>query len=107
MRLPTKDIEHIIYVLNANLTLSNAELRLFGNRVNDKPKGGDIDLLLVLPNENVYQQAFENKLDILVELKQKLGDQKIDLVLTTFDLIPTDPFLDMIYDMSIVLDKWT
>lgn len=106
MRLSTEEIEHIISVLNTHLKLSNAELRLFGSRTNDKARGGDIDLLLIFTDTACYEQALEKKLMILVNLKEKLGDQKIDLITTTADEIPADPFLDMIYDTSILLHKW-
>lgn len=106
MRLSTEEIERILHVLNTHLTLSDSELRLFGSRVNDQARGGDIDLLLIFPNTPLYEQALSQKLAILVNLKQKLGDQKIDLVLTTADLISTDPFLDMIYDSSVLLHQW-
>ncbi len=107
MRLSTEEIEHIIHVFDAHLVLTGSELRLFGSRANDKAKGGDIDLLLVFTNKLLYEQALDKKLTILVNLKQKLGDQKIDLVFTPQDLIPTDPFLDMIYDTSLILHIWT
>ena len=106
MRLLTEEIKEITEVFNTHLVLSGAELRLFGSRVNDKAKGGDIDLLLIFSNRHLYEEALAKKITILVLLKEKLGDQKIDLVLTTLDLMQTDSFLDMIYDTSIILHKW-
>lgn len=106
MRLSSEALSDIIDVLNAHLILSNAELKLFGSRVNDQAKGGDIDLLVVFPNTLAYEHALEKKLMILVDLKQKLGDQKIDLIFATPNLILSDPFLDMIDENAIVLYKW-
>jgi predicted nucleotidyltransferase len=106
MRLSSEALSDIIDVLNAHLILSNAELKLFGSRVNDQAKGGDIDLLVVFPNTLTYEHALEKKLMILVDLKQKLGDQKIDLIFATPNLILSDPFLDMIDENAIVLYKW-
>ncbi len=48
---------------------------LFGSRVDDDSKGGDIDLLVLSTKIDLMK-----KLDILVELHQKLGERKIDLV---------------------------
>lgn len=50
---------------------------LFGSRVDDTLKGGDIDLL-VKTEQN--QMTSRNKVLFLVELKKQIGDQKIDVV---------------------------
>jgi len=55
------------------------EIYLFGSRVDDTVKGGDIDLFLIPRNS---QDLLEKKLDFLVTLKEKIGDQKIDLVIS-------------------------
>jgi predicted nucleotidyltransferase len=59
---------------------SASELRLFGSRVDDTAKGGDIDVYI---EPEIYQpdDIVEAKLDALVELHKLLGDQKIDLVI--------------------------
>ena len=53
----------------------SAAIYLFGSRVDDQARGGDLDLL-------VLSKAIKlmDKLDILAELHRTLGDQKIDLV---------------------------
>ena len=53
---------------------ADAQICLFGSRVDDSSKGSDIDLL-VLPTK-VKLMA---KLDILAQLHQKLGDRHIDI----------------------------
>jgi predicted nucleotidyltransferase len=56
-----------------------AKVYLFGSRVDDTRRGGDIDLLIEIePSSNNH---FERKLDFLVELKKLIGDQKIDVLL--------------------------
>ncbi len=53
------------------------EIYLFGSRVDDKQKGGDIDLYLrVETNENL----FHKKLKFLAKIKKEIGEQKIDVV---------------------------
>ncbi len=51
---------------------------LFGSRTNDKIKGGYIDLYLILYSKNNLR---EKKIHFLVDLKSKIGDQKIDVVI--------------------------
>ena len=52
------------------------KIYLFGSRVDDNAKGGDIDLLLISKKIKLL-----DKLSILAQLHQKLGDQKIDLAI--------------------------
>ena len=49
---------------------------LFGSRVNDDKKGGDIDLY-IQPKDLVDLSL--KKINFLVELKSKIGEQKIDV----------------------------
>jgi predicted nucleotidyltransferase len=55
---------------------ADADVYLFGSRVNDDAKGGDIDLLVLSKTINLMA-----KLDILAQLHQQLGEQKIDLAI--------------------------
>jgi predicted nucleotidyltransferase len=54
----------------------NAYVYLFGSRVDDTKKGGDIDLL-ILSNKIV----FSDKIDIKAAIFEKLEEQKIDIVI--------------------------
>jgi predicted nucleotidyltransferase len=54
-----------------------ARIYLFGSRADDHAHGGDIDLMVVSGSINIW-----DRLDILAELHQRLGDQKIDLVVS-------------------------
>ncbi len=53
-----------------------ARVILFGSRVDDSKKGGDIDLLVLS-----HTLQFSDKLRLRSELFERLGEQKIDLVL--------------------------
>jgi len=55
----------------------NATVRLFGSRLQDDKKGGDIDLLIKADNEKMNIKA---KLYFLIDLKKQLGERKIDVV---------------------------
>lgn len=54
----------------------NAQVLLFGSRTDDRKRGGDIDLLVI-----THTLGFSDKLQILADLHQQLGEQKIDLLL--------------------------
>ncbi|MCK6604163.1 MAG: hypothetical protein L6Q59_04630 [Ignavibacteriaceae bacterium] len=54
---------------------------LFGSRVDDNKRGGDIDLYI---ETNLTQGVIEKKINLLVKLKDQLGDQKIDIVINNF-----------------------
>lgn len=54
---------------------ADALIYLFGSRVDDEARGGDIDLLVLSMTINLM-----TKLDILAQLHQKLGERKIDIV---------------------------
>lgn len=49
---------------------------LFGSRVNDSLKGGDIDLYI----ETEKHALLQDKISLLSHLKLNIGDQKIDVV---------------------------
>ena len=52
-----------------------ASIYLFGSRVDDAARGGDIDLLVLSSRIDLIA-----KLGILARLHQQLGERKIDLV---------------------------
>lgn len=51
-----------------------AQIFLYGSRTDDQALGGDIDVLLLS-----QKIKFANKLDIMVSLRQSLGERRIDL----------------------------
>ena len=53
------------------------EIYLFGSRVDDELKGGDIDLFLEIKNKD---NLFKKKIKFLAKIKKILGEQKIDVV---------------------------
>jgi len=105
-RLTQEEVIGIVQAINMHINLYQTELRLYGSRIKLNLKGGDIDLLLVLPDEKLYQTILKKKIDILVEMKNNIGDQKIDFTLAVKDKIPDDPFLHLIYPDSVVLHHW-
>ncbi len=54
------------------------DLYLFGSRVDDNRKGGDIDLYI---NADNREHLAEKRVLFLAQIKRHIGDQRIDLVL--------------------------
>jgi len=57
----------------------SGKIYLFGSRTDDTLKGGDIDIYIQSDNKD---NLLEKKLDFLSSLKQKIGDQKIDVIIS-------------------------
>jgi predicted nucleotidyltransferase len=53
------------------------QIYLFGSRVDDSKRGGDIDLYL---NPTNRTDLFQKKIKFLARVKREIGDQKIDIV---------------------------
>lgn len=75
---------------------------LFGSRIDDGKKGGDIDLLVQTPVSSAA--AFEAKLQAVSAMQLKLGEQRIDL-LTTVGADDSRFIVQNAYRQGIVL--WT
>ena len=69
-----KSIKTIFYKV-----FKNGDIYLFGSRVDDSLKGGDIDLYIV---SNDKENTLEKKVNFLAKLKQEIGDQKIDVIVS-------------------------
>lgn len=65
----------------------NACVYLFGSRVDDTKKGGDIDLLVMSD-----RLTSDDKRAIKMKLYELLGEQKIDLIIAADD---SDPFVKL------------
>lgn len=92
MRLRQKEISSLTNVFKKYKLLPDCKVFLFGSRLDINKKGGDIDLLLLCP-ENQYKNILEKKLLIKSELEFSVDDQRVDLTLTTLNKLKTDPFL--------------
>ena len=75
MRLDKEQVEFIVGTIRE--LDPEARVYLFGSRVSDEARGGDIDLL-VLSSDLKYR----DKLIIRSQLKEGLGNRKIDLIIT-------------------------
>ena len=80
MRIREENITIIKTITKENFG-GNAKVYLFGSRVDDKKRGGDIDLYI---ETDIKENILDRKLKMLVEIKRFLGEQKIDIVINNF-----------------------
>ncbi|NLQ18998.1 nucleotidyltransferase domain-containing protein [Marinomonas sp. M1K-6] len=76
MRLTEQQQQAIIQ--HFTTVFRQGKLFLFGSRVDDTQKGGDIDLYII---PSSFDDLAEKKITFLTGLKRDIGDQKIDLVI--------------------------
>ena len=57
------------------------EIYLFGSRVDDTKRGGDIDLYIISPIKD-FIELRKRKIDFLIKLYEYIGEQKIDIVIS-------------------------
>ena len=58
----------------------DGDIYLFGSRVDDSKKGGDIDLY-ISPSKQL-DNLHQKKIDFLVKLDFAIGEQKIDVIIS-------------------------
>lgn len=94
MRLPQEQIK----VLKDKLkTFSvHAKLYLFGSRVNNEAKGGDIDLLII-SNEVTKKDLRHLRVDFF----NHFGEQKLDIILDNGEL--KNPFVKHIFPKAVLI----
>lgn len=75
---------------------SKAKLYLFGSRIDDTKKGGDIDLLII------SDELTKKDLRLLrVDFFKHFGEQKLDIILDNGKF--TNPFTKIIFQKAILL----
>ncbi len=82
MRLSKSEIE-IIKSVASEVWGNKTRIYLFGSRIDDSKKGGDIDLYVPLSEGLKPQSIILQKAKFLAKLDLLLGEQKIDLLVRT------------------------
>ena len=75
---------------------ANAQMYLFGSRVDDTKKGGDIDLLIV--SKDMTKKDLRH---LRIEFYKHFGEQKIDIVLDDGEF--NNPFTKHIIKKAVLL----
>jgi predicted nucleotidyltransferase len=86
MRISQKEISKIKNILTEFQLLPSCKIFLFGSRLYDYKKGGDIDLILLCP-ESDYKNILALKFRIKSELEFALDEQRVDLTVTTESIL--------------------
>jgi uncharacterized protein len=76
VRLTTQQTQAIITAFLE--VFGKGEIRLFGSRVDDSRRGGDIDLYVIPASQDKLGEA---RIHFLARLKRRIGEQRIDLVI--------------------------
>lgn len=100
MRLSRLQVD-AINLLAKKYFADDAEVYLFGSRVDDNQKGGDIDLFIGSKNTELLN--LEKKVLFLTELKKQIGDQKIDVVFDTVRTRARTAFYNSIVQHAVLL----
>lgn len=94
MRLTKAEIETISQTIRR--LDERSHIYLFGSRVDDAERGGDIDLLII--SEKLSES---DRGTIRLGLHEKLGEQKIDILIAR-DL--SDPFVRVAFNEGVEID---
>jgi predicted nucleotidyltransferase len=100
MRLTKTEI-HTITRLGRKFFGEKTRIFLFGSRTDDIKKGGDIDLFI--SNSDEGRLTLYAKISFLSELKQRIGDQKIDVILDNANTRQKQNFYHSILNQQIEL----
>ena len=76
MRLSKREIEAILQVAE-DIYGTDVKVYLFGSRVDDSRRGGDIDLLVRTTSE---KKGILARVRMAARIKSLIGDQKIDII---------------------------
>ncbi len=102
MRISNSEVLKIKKILNQFISDLDYKIYLFGSRADDSKKGGDIDLLLFIKS-NDFEKVYEKKPLLKFELETILGDQRVDLTLTTQEKKQEDLFIAHVFESAIEL----
>ncbi len=82
MRLNENQVKVIVHAVHSRFN-KGARIYLFGSRLNDELKGGDIDLFIDLPE--VDHESVRHSCQAIADIQMSLGEQKIDLIVRHHD----------------------
>lgn len=82
MRLSEFEKQQILHTAREHFG-DSARVSLFGSRVDNEARGGDIDLLIC--TDQSAAAARTQRVPFLVQLKRRIGDRRIDVVIQAPD----------------------
>ncbi len=104
MRLDPAQQQLICHTLQTFFKNCPIEIFLYGSRANDALLGGDIDLLVIVPDPVLYHEIKLKQHVVLAALKTgpTIGDQKIDVKYILPNQV-TEPFCELILKNAVKL----
>lgn len=93
MRLNIKDIRAIEQTAR-EVFAPGSTVRLFGSRLDNKRRGGDIDLLVEPPVPPTPQELVEQRNRFIARLYRRLGERRIDVLIVPADLPDHRPVVE-------------
>jgi len=107
VRLADSAVKDIIAAVGTHLQGIAASLLLFGSRVDDSLRGGDIDLALVVFNSEDFDRLSRDSYKLLASIKMRIqDDERIDLLVTTPERMVADPFQKNALATAVTLGTW-
>lgn len=104
VRLTEKEFQGIQEAFSEFLSEKTGEIYLFGSRTDISKKGGDIDLLVIV-DKQWLEWLISEKIFLMTKIKNKIGDQRIDITCATREQMTTDKFLKTIADEVVLLKE--
>jgi predicted nucleotidyltransferase len=106
MRLKESHREAVVGFLGEQSGVSGSALFLVGSRADDSKRGGDIDLLWVVPSHQLAQLK-ARKFELKAVLQEKAEDQRVDLIIADEEALEKDPFLASVFNgKKVLLKSW-
>ena len=99
MRLTEEQIEAIRISVNEVYGLG-AQVWLFGSRVDERRRGGDIDLL-VCPAATHIRPSLASKVRFLNKLERRIGERKVDVIVEVAD--DSRPIVRVAHETGVLL----
>lgn len=90
--------EHQAIVAEIRRKAPAADIYLYGSRADDRLKGGDIDVLAIAP-----AIEYQDKIDILLAIQSRIGEQRIDLKIVSPAQAHHDAFVQSILPAAVRL----
>jgi predicted nucleotidyltransferase len=93
MRLNQKEIQAIEQTAR-EVFPPTSTVRLFGSRLDDEQRGGDIDLLIEPPEPLTPQALVEQRNRFIARLYRRLGERRIDVLIAPVGLPDQRPVVE-------------
>ncbi|OJV38345.1 MAG: hypothetical protein BGO29_15380 [Bacteroidales bacterium 36-12] len=101
MRLTKDEINAIVLLAKKHFS-DTVKVYLFGSRVDDNLRGGDIDLLIHA--EEAYY-TLNNEIRYSIDLQRSIGERKIDIVFDDSKLKQRESFYKSIHNTKKLLTE--